>query len=132
MIKFAAISMIALGVIHMFVLGSDVPAELPRWLNLNLWTFDHWQAVRTQEPDLALSNGVFWSTLGSFAIPGIMFGALLLVAVREGWRVPVAFGWVWLAWALLATLLMPPSGFPIMLIVTVILTIGLYRQGERA
>ena len=37
----------------LLVLGSDIPAELPNWLEFNLWTFEHWQAVRAQPADLA-------------------------------------------------------------------------------
>ena len=88
MIKWSSIAAIVLCIVHMFVLGADLPAELPRWLSLNLWTFDHWQALRAQPVDLALSNGVFWATVGSFAIPLLILCALTFWLDRRNLPIP--------------------------------------------
>jgi Mg/Co/Ni transporter MgtE len=132
MVRWSSIGLIVLGLIHLLVLGADVPTEAIRWLSLNLWTFDHWAPLRSQEIDLALSNGVFWSTIGSFAVPVILIGTMLLYAERQGWRMPPAIGWALVAWQVVATLLMPPSGFPVGLLVTLTLAIGLQRQARAA
>lgn len=132
MIRWSAIALIVLCVLHMIVLGSDVPSEAPRWLALNLWTFEHWMPARSQATDLALSNGIFWATIGSFALPGLLFGALLLHADRRGWVVPPYIGWGLFAWALLASLIMAPSGFPVLAVVMLFLAIGLQRRARRA
>lgn len=131
MVRWSSIGLIILGAIHLIVLGADVPPEASRWLSLNLWTFDHWAPLRSQEVDLALSNGVFWSTIGSFAVPTILIGVMFLYAERQGWRMPPAVGWTLVAWQVFATLLMPPSGFPVGLLVTLALAVGLQRQGRR-
>lgn len=132
MVKWAGIAVIALCVLHMVVLGADIPAELPGWLSLNLWTFDHWQPLRAQPIDLALSGSVFWASIGSFAIPLAVLGALLLWMDRRGMPVPAFVGWALAGWMLLATLLMPPSGFPLGLAVMLVLAVGLVRRARRA
>lgn len=132
MVKIAAIAMIVLGVIHLLVLGVDVPAELPRWFSLNLWTFDHWQPVRSQEVDLALSNNIFWATIGSLAVPLIILGSLILWMDRRGLPIPGFVGYAMVAWSLVTTLIMPPSGLPLVLLASICLTIGLARGAKRA
>ena len=133
MIKWSSIAAIVLCIVHMFVLGADLPAELPRWLSLNLWTFDHWQALRAQPVDLALSNGVFWATVGSFAIPLLILCSLTLWLDRRDLPIPAFVGWGLFAWMLLVTLIMPPSGFPVGALVTLLLAIGIQkRAGQRS
>lgn len=130
MIRWSGIALVALGVIHMLVLGSDIPAELPKWLGLNLWTFEHWRPLRSQPLDLALSGGVFWSTVGSFAIPTMILGSLVLWLDRRGQAIPPVVGWSLVAWSLLASLIMLPSGFPVGLFVTACLAIGIQRRAR--
>lgn len=125
MVKWSSIGLIVLGVVHLLVLGSDLPAEAPKWLRLNLWTFEHWQALRAQPLDLALSGGVFWATIGSFAPPLLILGALLLWLDRRDLPIPAFVGWGLTAWALVATVLMLPSGFPVGLAIAVCLVLGL-------
>lgn len=130
MVRFAAVSMIVLGVVHMFVLGVDLPGEMPRWFNLNLWTFDHWQPVRDQDVDLALSNAVFWATMGSFALPIMLLGVLILWLDKRGLPIPPFVGWAMVGWFAIMTLLMPPSGFPVGLAVALLLATGLTRRAR--
>lgn len=130
MIKTAGIGLIVLGIIHLVVLGAEVPAELSRWKSLNLWTFDHWAPLRSQAPDLALSNGVFWQSVGSFAVPMLILGSLIVWMDRKGIAVPSFVGWGLLAWTLLATLVMPPSGFPVALAVCGVLTAGIAARAK--
>lgn len=132
MVKWSAIALVMLGVIHLLVLGIDVPTEFPHWLGLNLWTFDHWQPLRAQPVDLALSGGVFWATVGSFAVPLLILGSLILWLDRRGAPIPVFVGWTLVGWATLTTLLMPPSGFPVGLLVTLCLAVGLHRRKAKA
>lgn len=128
MVRWSSIAMIVLGIVHLLMLGVDVPSEAPRWLSLNLWTFEHWQPLRAQPVDLALSNGIFWATVGSFAVPTMLFGATMLHADRQGWAVPAWIGWALFAWAALASLIMAPSGFPVAAAITLVLAIGLQRK----
>lgn len=130
MIRWSAIGLIALGIVHMVVLGSDAVPELPKWLGLNLWTFEHWQPLHSQPHDLALSNGVFWSTVGSFAIPLMILGGLILWLDRRGQAIPAFVGWALVAWVLFATLIMLPSGFPVGLVIAACLVIAIQRQAK--
>ena len=130
MVKWSSIAVIALCIIHMLVLGADIPSESGKWLGLNMWTFDHWAPLRAQPFDLALSGGVFWATLGSFAAPMFVLGALLLWLDRRGLPIPAFVGWALFAWMALLTAIMPPSGFPVGLIVVLALAIGLQRKAR--
>lgn len=132
MVKWSAVALIVLAVVHLLVLGIDVPAELPKWFGLNLWTLDHWQPLRSQPLDLALSGGVFWATAGSFAVPLLILGFLLLWLDRRGEAIPTFVGWMLAGWAALLTLLMPPSGFPVGLAIALCLAIGLSRRKAQA
>lgn len=130
MIRWSAIALIVLGIVHMLVLGSDIPTELPKWLGLNLWTFEHWRPLRSQPHDLALSGGVFWATVGSFAIPTMILGGLILWLDRRGQTIPPFVGWSLIGWILLASLIMAPSGFPVALLITVCLAVGIRKRAK--
>lgn len=130
MIRWSAVALMACSIVHVLVLGVDLPGEFPDWLRLELWTFDHWQPLRTQPVDLALSGGVFWATVGSFAVPNFILGALILWADRNALPLPPFVGWAMFAWTLLASAIMLPSGFPVAALITLCLAIGLQRQAR--
>ena len=132
MVRWSAVALIVLAVVHLLVLGIDVPAELPKWLEFSLWTLDHWQPLRAQPLDLALSSGVFWATAGSFAVPLLILGSLLLWLDRRGDPIPAFVGWTLAGWTALMTLLMPPSGFPLGLLIALCLAVGLERRKTQA
>ena len=125
MVRWASGAIMLLCIIHLAVLGLDVPGEWNRWISFNLWTFDHWQFLRAQPIDLALSGAVFWATVGSFAFPLLILGALVWWLDRRGLPIPSFVGWSLAGWMLFATLLMAPSGFPVGLAVALVLAAGL-------
>ncbi|BBD38552.1 DUF6463 family protein [Aminobacter sp. NyZ550] len=131
MVKWSAIALISLGIIHMLVLGAEIPAELPNWLSLNLWTWDHWAPLRAQPLDLALSGGVFWQSIGSLAIPLVILGALILWLDRRSLPIPVFVGWGLLVWTAIMTAIMPPSGLTVVFVVSVFLTVGLQVRSRK-
>ena len=124
MLKWAGWTMIGMSVLHLIVLGMDAIALLPAWLSGHLWTLEHWQPVMTQSPDMAANGAVFHATLGSFALPMLVFGALVLWMDRRGIVPPAGVGWGIGAWALLAGLVMEPSGYPLGLIPAVLLVLA--------
>ncbi len=128
MIRFSGIAFIVLGILHMLMLGADIPGELSRWFGRNLWTFDHWQPLRSQPIDLALSGGVFWQSLGSLGIALILIGWIVVLADHRRWALPPAFGWVLAAWSGLCAAIMPPSGFPLVFLAAIVLAIGLQHR----
>lgn len=116
--------LISLGVLHMLVLGADAIAAVPGWLHLDLWTFEHWGAAADQRQSLLLSGFAFWSTIGSFAVPVMTLGFLLLWLDRRGIAPPAFVGWTFLGWTAIATVLMLPSGFPVSVLVALGLVLG--------
>ena len=127
MLKWAGYLMIGMGLLHMLVLGIDALPMLPSWLTGSLWTLEHWQPVMTQSPELVTSGAVFHSTLGSFALPMIVFGFLVLWMDRRGLVPPAFVGWGIGAWALLAGLVMEPGGYPLGLVPAVLLVLAARR-----
>ncbi len=127
MLKWAGYLMIGMGILHMLVLGMDALPMLPSWLTGSLWTLEHWQPVMTQSPTVLAGNAVFHSTLGSFALPMIVFGFLVLWMDRRRLVPPAFVGWGIGAWALLAGLVMEPSGYPLGLIPAVLLVLAARR-----
>ncbi|WP_457659998.1 DUF6463 family protein [Sinorhizobium medicae] len=100
-----------IGILHMVVLGIDAAAEIPGWLRLELWTVEHWQPLRTQRLEVLASNAAFWSTVGSFALPLIMIGALVVWLGGKHLPLPSFLGWSLLAWIVVASLIIEVSGF---------------------
>lgn len=123
--------MIVIGILHMFVLGIDAVAEIPGWLRLELWTAEHWQPLRTQRLEVLASNAAFWSTVGSFALPLIMIGALVVWLDGKHFPLPSFLGWSLLAWIVVASLIIEVSGFPLGIPVATCLIIGTRRQNLR-
>ncbi|MGL4238621.1 DUF6463 family protein [Tabrizicola sp.] len=127
MLRLSAWGIIALSVLHMIVLGYDAANHAASAVKGDLWTWEHWGPVAGQRPDLVLTGFAFWSTIGSFAVPLGVLGALILWMDRQGIRVPAFVGFALLAWTALSTILMPPSGFPVALLVAAALCLALTR-----
>jgi hypothetical protein len=128
MLKFSIYGVIGLGIIHLLVLGADALVQAPGWLTGALWTWDHWGPLANQRSDLVLSGFAFWSTVGSFAVPTIVLGLLILWMTRRGIAVPRFVGLTLLVWGTVAALIMLPSGFPLFALVAIALCVGT-RQG---
>lgn len=131
MIRWSGIALMVIGILHMVVLGIDAAAEIPGWLRLELWTVEHWQPLRTQRLEVLASNAAFWSTVGSFALPLIMIGALVVWLGGKHLPLPSFLGWSLLAWIVAASLIIEVSGFPLGIPVAICLIIGARRQKLR-
>lgn len=131
MIRWSGIALMVIGILHMVVLGTDAAAEIPGWLRLELWTVEHWQPLRTQRLEVLASNAAFWSTVGSFALPLIMIGALVVWLGGKHLPLPSFLGWSLLAWIVVASLIIEVSGFPLGIPVAICLIIGARRQKLR-
>lgn len=112
MYRFSCFALIALGTLHLLVLGVDAVGYAPGWLKGDLWTFEHWMGVADQRPALVFSGFAFWSTFGSIAPALIAIGYLLLWIDRRGLAPPRPLIAGIIGWAQIGTLLMPPSGLP--------------------
>ena len=127
MYRLSCFALIALGVIHLVALGADAVAYAPGWLRGDLWTFEHWAGVADQRTALVFSGFAFWSTFGSIA-PGLIgLGYLLLWIDDRGLSPPRALIAGIVAWALIGSALMPPSGLPAIFLVS----LGLLQRWRR-
>jgi hypothetical protein len=128
MIRWSGIAMVAIGIVHMIVLGIDAVVEIPGWLRLELWTAEHWQPLRAQRLELLASNAAFWSTIGSFALPLIMLGAVVIWLDKRKFPVPAFLGWSLLGWIVVASLIIEVSGFPLGIPIAICLILGARQQ----
>lgn len=132
MIRWSAYMMIAIGVLHMLVLGYDALPVISGWAQFDLWTMTHTTTPPAERPfAMVVSTDSFWATIGGFAIPLMVLGALVLWMDRRGYPVPSFVGWGIGAWALVNSLIMQPSGFPLGLIIAALLIIGVRRRDRR-
>lgn len=122
--------MIGLGLLHLAVLGIDASPYFGQWATLQLWSLEHWKPLADQQASLLASNAAFWSTLGSFAVPTILLGILLLRLEADRIAIPASIGWLFAAWQLLCSVVMEPAGFVLGLLVAIALLAGLYRQRQ--
>jgi hypothetical protein len=123
--RLAAIGFILIGTLHMLMLGLDAWPQVPALLSGALWTPDHVVlAVGARDATLLQAEHAFWSTMGSAGPPLIFVGILIHWIDRRGLRVPPAASVVLVAWSALASLLMQPSGFPLVLFMSVLLLVA--------
>jgi hypothetical protein len=66
----------------------------------------------------------FWITPGSFAVPLLVLGILVVFSVTEGHRVPGALGWILAAWGVVGASLMPISGAWLFIVVGALFVAG--------
>jgi hypothetical protein len=128
MIRGCGIALVALGIVHMAVLGLDAWPYVSGWLRLDLWSLEHWRPLHDQPRAMLTHKVAFWFTLGSGAVPGAILGALIVHMNRLGQQVPEFVGWSLLAWWGMAALIIQPSGFPIGVLVATVLMVGIRRQ----
>lgn len=124
-------ALVGIGILHMVVLGLDALAHVPGWLRLRLWTAEHWKPFLAQSPDILASNAAFWSTVGSFAIPVIIIGALVIRLDERKIEIPAFVGWGLLVWAVAASLIIETSGFPLAAAIALCLIVGVRRRNRR-
>lgn len=120
--------MVAIGILHMIVLGIDAVPEIPGWLRLELWSVEHWQPLRSQRLVFLAGNAAFWSTIGSFALPLIMLGAVVIWLDKRQLPIPAFLGWSLLAWIIVASLIIEVSGFPLGIPIAICLILGARQQ----
>ncbi len=66
----------------------------------------------------------FWATAGSFGVPAILLGGMVVWAGQQGLAAPVWLGWGLLAWALLCASVAPRSGFWAFLVPAILLIVA--------
>lgn len=66
----------------------------------------------------------FWLTPGSFAVPLLVLGALVVISARKGNRVPGVLGWILAAWGIFCASLLPVSGAWLFIVIGVLFVAG--------
>jgi hypothetical protein len=90
------------------------------WIDGALWTLD-------LDAEMTGTDAAFWALPGGFAVPLGLLGLLIRRQARQGTPPPAYLGWGLGAWALLASVLTEPSGFPVGLIPAGMLVVAARR-----
>ncbi|MCX5192543.1 DUF6463 family protein [Streptomyces sp. NBC_00249] len=90
------------------------------YFTVKSWSrWDDWAggALRSRaaidDPANSPSLSAFWALPGSFAVPLVLLGLLLVRMARTGQEVPGYVPWTLGAWVLLCAAVLEPSGFPL-------------------
>lgn len=109
--------LLLLGTMHLILTLGIAAGDIGGWFGGELWGL-HFDAPSTQS---------FWASVGSFAIPQMLVGALAVSAARESRTLPAYTGWVLGGWGLLCALIIEPTPF-----ITALIPAGLLIAAARA
>ncbi|MEV5983224.1 DUF6463 family protein [Streptomyces sp. NPDC052114] len=108
--------LVALGALHLLVLGAQNAGHFGAWFSGDLWGLPREEFV---EPSGA--GGAFWISLGSFAVPLLLLGLLVAHLGRLGVRVPSSVGWGLAVWSAVGAVVIEPTPMLLVLIPAVLL-----------
>ncbi|MCT2581664.1 DUF6463 family protein [Actinophytocola gossypii] len=91
---------------------------VPDWASGALW-----EATAVGEPPPA-EQGAFFRLLGSFAVPLLLVGLLLWRSAAREQALPGYVTWTVAGWSLLCALIQPASGFPLLVVASVLLVLA--------
>jgi uncharacterized membrane protein YedE/YeeE len=94
---------------------------VPDWVSGELWS-----VVADGDP-MPQAQAYFWQLLGSFAVPLLLVGLLLVGFARAGRALPAYLSWALAGWTLVCALVLLPSGFPLLVVASVLLVLA--RRG---
>ncbi|MEV7521665.1 DUF6463 family protein [Streptomyces sp. NPDC091371] len=112
-------SIVVIGAVHITVFLFQTWSIWGDWLTGRL----HGTAA-IEDPANLESLRLFWSLPGSFAVPLILLGLLLVRMARTGQQVPRYVAVTLTAWVLLSGWILVPSGFPLGLVPAVLLLLA--------
>ncbi|MEV0646751.1 DUF6463 family protein [Phytomonospora sp. NPDC050363] len=116
--------LLALGVLHLastLVISAD---HLPGWFARELWLSGESEMSMSALPPEA---GAFWLSLGSFGLPLLLLGALVVRLGRRGEAPPAYVGWGVGVWGALGAYLLEPTPFVLTLIPATLLLVAAYK-----
>lgn len=126
----AGIGFVLIGLSHMALFGRDAWPQAAAIVSGALWTTDHTLLpVAARSAALLQAEHAFWSTIGSAGTPLLVLGLIILWIDRSGLRVPAAPSALLVIWSAAGTALMQPSGFPLVLVASVLLLLARRRAG---
>ncbi|GAA4636248.1 hypothetical protein GCM10023196_085230 [Actinoallomurus vinaceus] len=99
-------------------------AHLSAFLQGDLWLPEHGLS------DLSPELGAYWLTVGSFGLPLLLLGAVVVSTGRAGRTLPPYLGWGLVAWTLAGSLLLEPTPMILVLIPAGMLIAARRRAGD--
>ncbi len=129
--RVAGAGFVLIGLLHMALFGREAWPQAAAVLSGALWTADHTlRPPAARDAALLQAEQAFWSTIGSAGMPVLVLGLIILWIDRSGLRVPAAPSVLLVIWSAAGTALMQPSGFPLVLLASVLL-LGASLRGRR-
>ncbi|GAB3160862.1 DUF6463 family protein [Myceligenerans halotolerans] len=114
--RWAGRILMILGAVHLILLGALNLEYAGEWFTGALWGLP---------PDEFLhpsgAAGAFWISIGSFAVPMLLLGALVSDLARRGIVAPASIGWGLAAWCAVAAVVLEPTPMLLGLIPAVLL-----------
>jgi len=101
---------IAVSLMHIVFFAIRSLDHLPGWFTGDLWANEPFDAPISQ------SQAHFWTLLGSFAVPLLLLGAVIVRSAKEGRPLLAYLTWTISAWVLVCALVLEPAGFPFLLV----------------
>lgn len=91
-----------------------------------------WDTVTIEPttPEGHLRAEAFWTSLGSFGVPVVTLGGVVLAEVRQGRSVPRWVGWTVLGWGVPVAVMLPRSPSWAVPAMGLLLVLGAHEQGE--
>lgn len=120
--SWAGWSMVGIAVLHVVFWSVVTWEDWGAWIAGGLWGAEPATAL-----EYRLHHG-YWALVGSFAVPLFLLGLVTVHLSRLGFPLPRYIGWVVLVWALIASALMEPNGFPLAFIPAAFLLRAQYLQ----
>ena len=93
------------------------------WFSGELW----WDDLADMSP----ASSALWLSLGSFGVPLVVVGLLVLWLDRRGITPPPFVAATLGVWTVLDAVILLPTPWPILLLATVLLAVGARRAGRR-
>ncbi|MGX7827910.1 DUF6463 family protein [Actinokineospora sp. 24-640] len=93
------------------------------WFSGELWADDF--------ADMSAANSAYWLSLGSFGVPLILIGAIVLWLDRRGITPPPFIAWTLGIATIVDAVILLPTPWPILLLANVLLLAGARRAARR-
>lgn len=101
---------VAISLLHIVFFVTVSWEYLPGWFAGNLWVNEPFGA------DMSQSQAHFWVLLGSFAVPLLLLGAVVVRSAREDRPLPAYVTWTLTGWVVVCALVLEPTGIPFLLV----------------
>ncbi|WP_222946926.1 DUF6463 family protein [Streptomyces sp. TRM49041] len=102
--RWAGRILMILGAVHLIVLGVQNVQYADEWFTGALWGLPRDEFIHPRG-----ANGAFWISIGSFAVPMMLLGALVSDLARRSIALPASIGWGLAVWCVVAAAVLEPT-----------------------